>query len=507
MINQKKTSIVITYIGLIIGVLTYFLVTPVAIKCLGVNEFGIYNLVYTIVSYFTVLDFGLGNAIIRYTAKYRALNDKNRVNQNTGLFLIIYSILAIISLIIGIALIKNLTSIFVALNSQEIVKVEKMMNIALVNIAISFPLSVFLAILKGFEKFILAEVIHVMKIILSPFSIFVAIICGYKSIGIITIQTIVNIAISIIPLLYCILVLKLKICFPKKREDLKILPDILRFSFYVFLGIVVTKIFWSTDQVILGAFVSSTAVSICSLASQIIQYYSTMSETITKPYLTLITKDVVKAKGKMNFTQLFIKIGRIQFFLVFLMLSGFLIFGKNFLVLWAGDAFNDAFYIILFTLIPLTIPSIQNIGVAILQALNIHRFRSVTYFVIAIINIGLSLILVKDYGIYGTTFGTILALILGHVILMNLYYYKKLNLDLIAFWKNIFGILVRLLPLVLITYLLFNYFVKTLNWIMLGSAILIYVLIYVVILYKWVLNNSEKNIVFRFIPFLKMKGE
>ena len=269
--------------------------------------------------------------------------------------------------------------------------------------------------------------------------------------------------------------------------------EIIKFSFYVFLGMLVVKVFWSTDQVILGAFVSSTAVSICSLVSQIAQYYSSLSETITKPYLTLITKNITLVKKeKIDFTEIFIKVGRVQTYLLTLIITGFLIFGKKFVVLWAGESFIQVYELTLLILIPLTVPAVQNVGVAILQALNIHKFRSIVYFIIAVINVFISIVLVKKCGIYGTTFGTVSAIVIGHIVIMNIYYKKKLGLNLRKFWKNVMSIILKALPLVVIFYIIeFN--IKKTGWITLALEISIYTLLYGIILYKFIITSEEKN--------------
>lgn len=492
--KEKEISILITYVGLILGIALYFFSTPFALKYLGKNEFGVYSLVYTIVSYFTILDFGFGNAIVRYTSKYLALKNDDKLKQINGLFLITYTVIGIIALFIGLILITKSDSIFKSLTLEEIKLVKLMLNIALINIVLSFPLSVFQSILKGYGKFIISEVVHVFKILLSPLSIFLAIRLNLNCVGIIIIQTVTNILVALIPLYYCCFKLNIKFSLKKSKDNFEMFKEIVKFSFYVFLGLIVIKVFWSTDQIILGAYVGSFSVSVCSLISQIVQYYSSISETITKPYLTIITKEITLAKNKtLNFTNTFIKIGRVQYYLLFLIMSGFIVFGKEFIILWAGKDFIEVYYLSICILIPLTIPAIQNVGVAILQSLNIHKFRSIVYFVIAILNVILSLLLVNKYGIHGTTFGTVSSLVIGHVIIMNIYYKRRLNLNLFKFWSNIFVITIKVLPLTILSFIFNYYFSLNNSWILLFIKIFVYAILYFSILYFVVFSLDEKK--------------
>ena len=79
-------------------------------------------------------------------------------------------------------------------------------------------------------------------------------------------------------------------------------------------------------------------------------------------------------------SNLFINIGRWQYFLLATVSSGFFIFGKVFIGFWAGKGFEDAYWITLLIIIPFTIDLIQNIGLSILQAQNKYDFRAKVYF-------------------------------------------------------------------------------------------------------------------------------
>ena len=59
------------------------------------------------------------------------------------------------------------------------------------------------------------------------------------------------------------------------------------------------------------------------------------------------------ADGK-AISDLFIKTGRIQYCVMILVLTGFFLFGKHFILLWAGEGYDDAYVIALLFFIPLT---------------------------------------------------------------------------------------------------------------------------------------------------------
>ena len=118
-------------------------------------------------------------------------------------------------------------------------------------------------------------------------------------------------------------------------------------------------------------------------------------------------------------------------------LTGFIVFGKYFILLWAGPDYEQSYWIALCFFIPLTVPLIQNLGITILQARNQMKFRSTVYVIIALASLLISIPLAKRFGGIGCAIGTSIALIAGQIIIMNIYYYRKIHIDIPSFWKEI----------------------------------------------------------------------
>ncbi len=104
---------------------------------------------------------------------------------------------------------------------------------------------------------------------------------------------------------------------------------------------------------------------------------------------------------------------------------------------WAGQNYADSYYVVLFLILPVTIPLIQTIGIEIQRAKNMHQFRSIMYFLMAVANLFVSIPLTRTYGPVGAAAGTAISMILGNGIAMNLYNHYKIGLDMVYFWKQI----------------------------------------------------------------------
>ena len=141
-----------------------------------------------------------------------------------------------------------------------------------------------------------------------------------------------------------------------------------------------------------------------------------MKKKIKKIKTERIISSSDEENGNKKVSSIFIRVSRIQLYIMALIMFGFITFGKQFIILWVGNDYVSAYYILLLLLIPGIVPLTQNIGISILQAKNKHKFRSVLYIGIAILNIFISIPLAKKYGGIGAAIGTAIANLLGQII-------------------------------------------------------------------------------------------
>ena len=203
-INQLKTGALLSYISMALGYLVSIIYTPIMLRLLGQSEYGLYNLVASVVAYLGVLNFGFGSAYMRYYSRYKIKEDKEKISTLNGMFLIIFSILGLISVIAGIILTMNTEVIFgSALTSVELLKAKILMMILILNLAISFPNIVFTSHITANERFVFQKLVEMIRTVANPFVVLPLLILGYGSVGMVLSTTILNITIGIINVIFC----------------------------------------------------------------------------------------------------------------------------------------------------------------------------------------------------------------------------------------------------------------------------------------------------------------
>ena len=219
-----------------------------------------------------------------------------------------------------------------------------------------------------------------------------------------------------------------------------------------------------------------------------------LSVSVTGVFLPHVTEMVTKGADASELSQLFIRIGRIQFFILALIGIGFILFGKEFIILWAGADFVDAYYIALLIMLPFVTDLIQNIGFTILQAMNRYHIRAVVYSIVGIMNLLLAIPLGMKYGGIGCAMATGLCMFLGNGIGMSYCYKHYLNLHMAEFWRQILGILLRLsLCILLPGYFLNSWLVMYVNsGIVLIVKCMLFTVVYIAFTYLFCFNSKEK---------------
>ena len=202
---------------------------------------------------------------------------------------------------------------------------------------------------------------------------------------------------------------------------------------------------------------------------------------------------VVKDTQKDELSELFVRVGRLQYLVIALVVAGFTVFGQSFINLWAGEEYAEAYWITVLTLFPLCIPLIQNTGLSIIIAQNKHRFRSIVYLIIAAVNVVSTYLVVPYWGIIGAAACSGVSYIIGQGIIMNIYYSKVTGLNIPLFWKNILRM--SIIPaLMIVAGLVIDRYLIMDNWLIFFLSVIVFTIVYIVLMYLLVMNEYEKDV-------------
>ena len=502
--NQLKIGALLSYVNMAFHILIGLIYVPLLLHFLSVEEYGLYQLIGSLVAYLSVMDFGLSGTITRFYSQRLALNDKDGQENVLAISLIIYIVIAGIVCLAGIVLYNLVETVYGAtLSLSEIDAAKSMMVLLVINVALTIPSNVFISAITSHERFVFLRLVTIIQNILKPFVVVAVLMYKAEALSIVQVQVVFNVIVIVMNIWYAFAKVKVKIKL--HAFDRILVKSMLGFSFFIFLTALVDQVYWKTGQLILGAVAGTASVAVFSIAIMLDLYYIQFSTGINSVFLPRLSRLAALSDDMTEMNQLFIKAGRIQFSLLGLILSGFILFGRQFLLLWTGEQFLGAYSMTLVIMIPLTVPLIQNLGILILQSKNKHAFRSIVYVVIALINVGVSIPLAKVYGGLGCAIATGGSLLLGNGLVINIYYKTRVGIDVNGFFQNIGKLSIPVVISGGIGYLYALFFPIT-GWVSFALSVIIYSLMYFACIWLIGFNAYEKQLITSITRRLYKKG-
>lgn len=492
MFSQRKSGAALSYINIILKNLVTFMYTPFLLKYIGQGDYGLFQMTNSVITSLSLLSMGFSSAYVRFYIKYKTDNQYENVKKLNGMYLLLFCFISCLAIILGSILVLNVGNIFV-LSDRQVGLMKKLMAIMILNVALTFPSSVFDSNIIVNQQFIYQQGRQLMQTVLVPMIAVPLIFMGYGVLVIGVTQTIVTLLFLLMNAHLCVKKLNMKFDF--RNPQIYMFKEIFVFSFFIFLNQIVDLINNNGPNFILGIFEGANKVATFAIAIQIKNLFFMLSTSLSNVFIPRVNELVSKKSGSSVLTDLMIKIGRIQMTVLLFVLGGFIVVGQYFIHLWAGDKNLLAYWLVILMVFPCVIPLSQNIGIEIQRAMNKHVFRSVVYIIFAFVNIIVTTMGTKYYGLIGASTGYVVSIVCANGFLMNWYYNKNMGLDIKKYWVETLNVLIPfIIPVFLI--LPVQYFFKITNIFYFFAYGGIYVILFVLIYLLFIATDYEKDLLF-----------
>lgn len=493
--NQLKTGIVLNYVNMILGNLIPIFYTPVMLSLLGQSEYGLYKLSSSVTSYLSLISLGIGSAVTRYLIKAREEDGQEAEERVLGLFMVIFQIIAAATLLVGTLLTLNLGIWYRdSLSDGELSRMKILVSLMVCNTALSFSQSPYVTVVNAHERFIFQQGVNILTTCIGPLLNIVMLMLGYASVG----MTISSLMVGVVSRAAYGIYVKRKMKIKARYRNLPVsqLREILAFSFWVFLATVVGTLNNATDSVMMGAIpeLATVGVAVYSVGHTFNQIVISLTTGISNLLSPKVNRMVFTGATNEELTQLAIRIGRLQGYIFALVVSGFIAFGRPFIRFYAGEGYEDAYWVAILMMIPNMIPLVQSVCLNVIMARNKHKFRSLVHLAVAIGNVIGTWFLMQVWGVVGAALMTGITLVIGHGFAMNWYYHKRIGMDMLHFWKETGR--VYLIPVLMcVATLLLSQWINFYNLPVMLTGIVVYTVIYCALNWHLLMNDYEKDLI------------
>lgn len=504
--TQMKAGAILSYVQIFLSVLTGLLYTPVMLRLMGQNEYGLYGTVNSTIALLGLLDLGFTSSYIRFYSKYKVENRQDKINSFNSLFFIVFLIISVIAAIIGAFISLHPVLIFDdGLTSEELSKAKVMMILLTISMILGFMSTVFNCFIYANQKFIFTKSLNVFTTVINVVLNLFVLFLGYGAIGLIIVSLILGIITKIITIIYAYKSLNFKFDF--KHVETRLFKSVLAFSGLIAINMFVDKVNSGIDSILLGRFCGTAAVAVYSVGASLNSHFSMFSTAISGVFTPHIhnlvnSYEMDSLEQRKALTKFFVKVGRLQYLLLALIASGVVFFGKQFIHFWAGEGYEKSYYIALILILPSIISLTQNVGIEIQRAENRHHYRAYIYGAMALLNLTLSIFLCQIWEGIGAAIGTGLASLVANGIIMDVVYHKKININILEYWKNILHQTLGMIGPFIIGALIMK-FADMGSLVKLAFWIFVYVIIYAVFVWPVSMNKFEKELFLGAIKKLK----
>ena len=467
------------------------LYTPWMIDTIGKGDYGLYVLVTSFLTYFTV-DFGLFNAVNKVVARCRAQNDIAKEQQVIGMATKIYLIMDCFVCLAVIVAYFFLDRLFDNLGVEELAKFKNVYLIAGLFCVLSFPFNFLKGVYSAHELFVESK--------LFDFALKIGTICFtvlllYLDFGLYSLVLVHSFMPFIINVSKVFLLNKKGIRGNYKGWDKVIVKEIFSVSLWLF-GAVVAELFINNiSPTILAARSTTTQVAVFGIAWTLYGYIYSFSQVINGMFLPKVTELHVQGASDV-IHQLCYRVARIILYTTGFVALGFIAVGKDFIMAWVGPDFINAYYVAVMLLVPQLLLATVHVEQSYLIVADKIKFYTYTIGLSALITIFLSIWLSDCYGAIGvglSIFVSTLFVLFGGRLLV---YHRYLKFSIKHYIVNTVSVYFSLLLILVIYFVIIKFAsVEFSNaWITFFARSCILVSLYLIAI-PFVLNKQEKQLI------------
>lgn len=419
-----------------ISTLVTLLLTPFLIHSLGDIDYGIWILVGSVGGLYSILDLGIGASIVRYVSRAYAKKDMEELNKTINTCLFIYSIIAVVVVLLTLTLTKVLP-LFVSIPPAMEIEFTGALLIIGLGIALMFPLKVFGGVLDALMRQDIQSGINIAFTLIQAILIVLTLKAEGGLIGLATVTFIATLFSGGLNLYFAF-----RICPPLKLgwsfiERGKI-REILGYSAFRLINMVGDILRFRLDSIIIGSVLSLSAITPYSIAQRMVRYFMLFVGQIFGVTMPLYSSYETK-KDTQSIHRLFLNSTFYSSIVAFFIASLFIVYGETFIALWIGTEYAQKGYIPLLILtICFTAGLSQNPSINLAYGMERHKVIAIVTVLEGIANLVLSLALARKMGLVGVALGTAIPMIIAKGFIQPVYICHTIGISLSRYIKECF---------------------------------------------------------------------
>jgi O-antigen/teichoic acid export membrane protein len=400
------------YLAIGVDGLIGFLLMPFNVSHLGQAAYGLWALTTSITFYFSVLDLGYGGALVKFVAQYRAWRDRQALNEILSTMFFVFTVVGLVTFVAVAGIAWHFDRVF-KVTPNQVRTGQYLLLVTGSFIALRFSASVFGAVVFGFQRFYLNNVISIAS------SIVVALVnvAVLKGGGDLVTLVIATTSVRAITLAACILTgylvypgLQITAALFRRQR----LREVTEFSAYVMVLDWSMKLNFSTDTLVIGAMIGTPAVALWTVGQRIAGVCQQLTAQVSNSLFPLVVDSDAAARHD-RLRAILIHGTSLSLALAVPVCTGLALLAGPVVAAWMGPHFEASVVVAQLLLAVVLVRIGTSSASAILRGAGQHRLLAFTNATTAVVNVLLSIVLVKPLGLAGVAIGTLVPITIAAV--------------------------------------------------------------------------------------------
>ena len=392
------------YVGKFVSVAGWIVLTPIILRYINGSMYGVWVLVGSVVAYGALVDFGIASAITKYVAEYKSKGQLDEASRVISTAVMLFLGLGLLVALASAALAPLFPRLF-NLAPEHHSTAVRLVILSGLSLGLSFPCAASGAVLRGFQRFDLINVIVIATTLIGAAATIGVLLLGGGVVGLVIAGIVVMLAMQV-PTIWFIRRVAPELRFGPHLFSREAFRTVASFSSSIFLLRLGGKLESGTDEIVIGAILSMTSVTAYSLARRL----STLPQLMTEQFLTVIVplaSELEAGNDQRRLQSLYVVSTRMTLAVCVPVATCLVLLAGSVLTVWVGEEYAQYSQLVAI----LTVAGVIDVSVwpagFVLQGIAKHRVTAVASVCAGVLNLGLSLILIRTLGLTGVAIGTL----------------------------------------------------------------------------------------------------
>lgn len=422
------------YLRLIIQIGVQLWTTPLILNGVGKDVYGIWALVFSILSIVGILEFGVGAGAVKYAAEHRGSGDAAKRNRGLSTLLVlswICSAVAVLVLVVGIVAGPSLMGV-----SAHLVGTVRwvFLLLGLRYTVLLWPLSLFQGVLFGQARIGTINLIQIASNLVYGFGCWLSIRQGSGIVGVAA-WNLGTMAVEYGSYWWLARRVNPDLELKPSAFDKGTLQDSSKLALSQLIVTASGLILLRTDPLIIQGFLSLAAVSTYAVALRV----SESAFMLVKQFVNVLSPHIAALYGKGDMEgvrRLFLVSSRYALVPAVAVATPFIVYGTDILRLWVGPSMADGGPVLSVLCLGMALMTPQVVASSFLTYTGRYLHTSRPIIAGAILNVLASSAFVKIFGLVGAALGTLCAVVVADVFWILSIALKEMGLRPAAYIKE-----------------------------------------------------------------------